>query len=60
MCIIVNNNLCGKLFLSLESPATFDKNFKVTSVPLFIPDFNLLSYEVDNFTFKVLYSVILY
>ena len=35
---IVNNNLCGKLFLSLESPIKFDETFKVTSVPFFIPD----------------------
>ena len=41
--------------LSLESPAIFDEFFKVTSVQLFIPDFNLLSCELDNLTFKVLY-----
>ena len=23
-CVLVNNNLCGKLFSSLESPTTFD------------------------------------
>ena len=34
------NNLCGKLVLSLESPRTFDENFKVTLVPLFIPNFH--------------------
>ena len=34
--------------------------FEVTSVLAFIPDFNLLSCEIDNFTFKVLHSVILY
>ena len=50
-CVLVNNNL----FSSLESPATFDENFKVTSVPFFIPDFYLLSSELHNFTFKVLY-----
>ena len=44
-----------KSFLILESPTPFDKSFKVTSVPFFIPDFNLLSCELDNFTFKVLY-----
>ena len=40
-----------KIFSSLESPTTFDKTFKVTSVPFFIPNFNLLSCELDNFTF---------
>ena len=39
-CVLVNSKLCGKLFSSLESPTTFDKSFKVTSVLFFIPDFN--------------------
>ena len=43
-CVSVNNNLFGKLFSSLESPETFDETFKVTSVPHFIPEFNLLSF----------------
>ena len=46
ICVLVNNNVCGKLFSSLESPTTFDENLKVTSVPFFIPDFNLLSCEL--------------
>ena len=54
--VIVNNNLCRKLFSSLVSPTTFDEIFRVTSVPFFIPDFNLLGCELDNFMFK---SVIL-
>ena len=49
ICVLVNNNLCGKLFLSLESPTTFDEIFRVTSVPFFIPDFNSSSCEFDNF-----------
>ena len=28
-CVLVNNNLCGKLFSSLESPARFDEFLKV-------------------------------
>ena len=59
-CVLVNNNLCGKLFSSLESPTTLDEISKVASVPFFIPDFNLLSCELNNFMFKVLYWVILY
>ena len=43
ICLLVNNNLCGKLFSSLELPTMFDGSFKVTSIPFFIPDFNLLS-----------------
>ena len=58
-CVLVNN-LCRKLFSSLVSPTTFDETFKVTPVPFFVPNFNLWSYELDNFTFKVLYWVILY
>ena len=46
-----------KLVSSLEFPIKFDERFKVTSVPFFIPHFNLLSCEVGNFTFKVLYWV---
>ena len=54
-CVLVYNNLCRKLFSSLELPATYDEIFKVTLVPLFIPDFNSLSCELDNFMFKMLY-----
>ena len=58
--VLVNNNLCGKLFSSLESPIKLDEIFKVTSALFFVPDFNLLSCELGNFTFKGLYWVILY
>ena len=58
--LLVNSNLCGKLFLSLELSITFDESFKVTLVSFFIPDFNLLSCELDSFSFKVLYWVILF
>ena len=37
-----------KKFSSLESQITFDEIFKVTSVPFFVPDFNLLSYKFDS------------
>ena len=36
--LLVNNNLCEKLLSSLESAITFDERFKVTSVPLCVPD----------------------
>ena len=49
-----------KLVTLLELPATFDERFEVTSVPFLIPDFNLLSFELENITFKVLYLVVLY
>ena len=49
--MLFNNDLCGKLASSLELPITFAERCKVTSVPFCIPDFNLLSCELDNFTF---------
>ena len=54
-CLLLNNNLCGKLVSSSELPIIFDENLKTTSVPFFIADFNLLSCEFDNVTFKLLY-----
>ena len=48
-----------KKILCKELPIKFDKRFKVTSVSSFIPDFNLLSCDLDSFTFKVFYWVIL-
>ena len=50
-CVSVNKSLCGKLVSSLESLKIFDEGFKVTAVPFSIPDFNLLSYKLDNFIF---------
>ena len=32
-----------------------DGSFKVTSVPFFIPDFDLLNFQLNNLAFKVLY-----
>ena len=52
--VSVNNKLCEKLVSSLTILIKFDKGFKVTSVPFFNKDFNLLSCQLDNFTIKVL------
>ena len=52
ICVLVNHNLCRISFSSLASPKTFEEILKVISVPFFIPDFNLLSFQFDNFTFK--------
>ena len=54
-CVSVNNSLCGKLLSSFEFLIKVDERFKVTLVPFIIPDLNLLSCELDNFTFNVLY-----
>ena len=58
-CIPVNNNLFAKLASSPELPITFDERFKIVSVLFFIPDFNLLSCEVDNFTFRVSHFILI-
>ena len=50
--IIINNNLCGKLFSSLESPATIGRSFEVSLLSFLVPDFNLLSCELDNFILR--------
>ena len=42
-CVLVKDNLCGKLFSSLESPTIFDEIFKDSSVLFFIQSFNLIS-----------------
>ena len=47
-CLSVNNNLCGKLGSSLESLISNFSNIT------FIPDFKLISCELDNFAFKML------
>ena len=59
-CLAVSINLCEKLASSLELPITFDDSFKDIPVAFFITDFNLLRGQFDDFTFKLLYSVILY
>ena len=58
LTVLVNNSLWGKLFSSLEWPIIFDESFNVTPVLVFISDFNLLSFELDSFTFNVFYIVI--
>ena len=42
-----------KIIFIIISLITIDEIFKVTSVLFFIPHFNLLIWELDNFTFKV-------
>ena len=59
-CVVANNNLCGKLFSSLDSSTIFNEILKVTSALFFIPDFNLLSCELNHSTVNVLNRVILY
>ena len=54
-CSLNNNKLSGKLASSLELPILFDDSLKITSVLYFAVDFNSLSYELNSFTFKLLY-----
>ena len=42
-CVLVNNNLYGKLISLLKSPITFDERFKVTLGLYIFPNFNILS-----------------
>ena len=58
-CVIVYVEML-MLVSSLEFPIKFVEKFKVTSVPFFIPDFDLLRCKLDNFTFNMLYWVIFY
>ena len=58
--VLVDKNLRGKLVSSLEFPVTFDERFQFTSISFLIPDFNLLSCELDNVAINVLYLVTLY
>ena len=51
--VLVNNELCEKLISSLELPVKFDQRFRLSSI--FIAEFELLSCELDNYTFNVLY-----
>ena len=37
----------------IESPTTFEEIFKVSSAPFYIPDFKLLSSELDNFILTI-------
>ena len=53
-CELGNNNCCEKLFCWLESPSKTDDGFKVSSISIFIPAFNLLICELDNYMFKML------
>ena len=48
ICVIVSNNLCGKLFSSLVSPATSNESFKVTLVPFFIPELNIIKLQMSQ------------
>ena len=57
-CASVNNNLYGKSVSSLEIPIKCDERFKVTSVPIFIPDFNL-SCELNNYIESFYTNIIL-
>ena len=57
ICVSVNIKLCGKLASSLLSTTTFNESFKVTWVPIFILDLNLLSCEIATILhLKIMFS----
>ena len=51
----MNINLCEKLVSLLQLPIIFDLISKATLLPFSMSDVDLLSYELKNFTFKLLY-----
>ena len=57
-CVLVNNNVYGKLVASLESAEIFDESFKVTLVPFCL--FQTLIYEVAMRQYKVTFYVTSY
>ena len=59
-CVLVNNNLCGKVVSSTELLIAFDESFKNSSGQFFITACNFLSCELENFKHKLLYRVNLY
>ena len=44
---------------SFRKLVAFDERFKITSVPLSIPDVNLLSCELDNITFILSHFILI-
>ena len=50
-CVLINDSLFEKLFSPLEWPIIFDERFKVTPVPFFIANFNLLSWDWNCIVF---------
>ena len=54
ICVSVNNNFCGKLVSSLEFPNKYYGRFKSYFISFFIAYFNLLSWELGNFTHVIL------
>ena len=59
-CTLFNNNLYGILVTSWELQMAFVERFKVTSGPFFLADFIFLSCKFENFTFKVLYCIVVF
>ena len=59
-CLLVDTNLWGKWVSLSELRIIFDDNLKTTSALFFTVDFNLLSYQFDCFTFKLLHWAISY
>lgn len=45
-CLLVSYNLCEKLVSLLRLSIIFDDNLKVTSVALFVDDFNFIKLRI--------------
>ena len=51
-CVLGSNYSCVKLVSSLQSPVKSEESFRVTAVAFFVPDFNSLICELDDFNMK--------
>ena len=58
--VLASNSLYEKLLSSLEILIILDDNLRATPVSYFVADFSSLSSKSDNFTFTLLYWVILH
>ena len=54
-CLLVSNNLSGKLASLTELPIIFDDNLKITSVTFFFAEFNLLGCLHSNYCIRSFY-----
>ena len=58
-CVSVNSNLYGKISLIVGIFSQFGWKIQSHFGIFFIPDLNFFSCELENFTFKVLYLVVI-
>ena len=55
LLLIYQSTIVYEEKLVSSAPIIFDDYIRVSPVAFFVPDFDLFSYEADNFTFTVLH-----